>query len=328
MTPITKFGGDEAVPDKLFEIELSPPDISPYKAGNTGVDYVTTFDSAWPGPHVMVNAVTHGNEICGAIAVDLLFRQDLRPTKGKLTLSFANTAAYHAFDPEDPTASRYVDEDFNRLWSPDVLDGPRDSVELRRARELRPIFDQVDILLDIHSMQRGTAPLAMAGPLPKGRELAAAVGYPACVVIDSGHAGGVRLRDYAGFGDEASSGNAMLVECGQHWEASSAAVAIETTFRLLRHLDVIDPALADGHLASEPPPQRFIEVTQAVTIKTDRFAFTGDFKGLEVIPTAGTVIAHDGDEPIATPYDDCVLIMPSLRRKTGQTAVRLGRYVA
>ena len=43
---------------------------------------------------------------------------------------------------------------------------------------------------------------------------------------------------------------------------------------------------------------------------------------------AGTVMAHDGEEPIVTPYDDCVLIMPSRRRQRGQTAVRFGRYIA
>jgi len=74
-----------------------------------------------------------------------------------------NVEAFLRFDPGNPTASRYVDEDFNRLWTTEVLDGNRDSVELRRARELRPIVDTVDFLLDIHSMQTVTPPLMMAG---------------------------------------------------------------------------------------------------------------------------------------------------------------------
>ena len=84
-------------------------------------------------------------------------------------MAFMNVEAFLIFDPENPTASRYVDEDFNRLWTTEVLDGNRDSVELRRARELRPIVDTVDFLLDIHSMQTVTPPLMMAGPLSKGR---------------------------------------------------------------------------------------------------------------------------------------------------------------
>ena len=49
--------------------------------------------------------------------------------------------------------------------------------------------------------------------------------------------------------------------------------------------------------------------------------------GLEVIPEAGSIIAYDGETPVTTPYDDCVLIMPSRRLNPGASAVRLGRYV-
>jgi hypothetical protein len=48
---------------------------------------------------------------------------------------------------------------------------------------------------------------------------------------------------------------------------------------------------------------------------------------MEVIARAGTVIAHDGAQAVATPYDNCVLIMPSMRLRKGETAVRLGRVV-
>ena len=72
-----------------YRIEIQPPDIKPYRNGNTGVDYVRTLDSKKPGPHVMVQALTHGNEFCGAIALEFLFSQEVKPLKGKLTLAFA-----------------------------------------------------------------------------------------------------------------------------------------------------------------------------------------------------------------------------------------------
>ena len=313
--------------DDIYPMELTPPDISAYKAGNTGIDYATTFDSGVAGPHVMVNAVTHGNELCGAITLDYLFHHDLRPTKGKLTLSFANYMAYLRFDADFPATSRFVDEDFNRLWSADVLDGDRDSVELVRAREMRPLIDQADYLLDIHSMQTSIAPLMLAGPLEKGRAFARAVGYPQFVILDEGHAAGRRMRDYADFGDPASEKNALLIEAGQHWEESTADASLETTLRFLDHLGVIDPEFVAENTAEELVPQKIIEVTAAVTIRHDVFTFAEPYVGLEVIPEAGTVLGHDGDEPVTTPYDDCVLIMPSRRLLPGQTAVRLGRFV-
>ena len=147
-----------------YLVELTAPDITPYRAGNTGLDYVTTFDSGEPGPHVMVAAVTHGNEICGAITLDFLFRREFRPVRGKLTLSFNNFRAYQNFDPKHPLLSRFIGEDFNRLWSAEMLDRPHTRAELECARELRPLIDEVELLLDIHSMQTSAAPLDAGGP--------------------------------------------------------------------------------------------------------------------------------------------------------------------
>ena len=69
-----------------YPIELTPPDITPYAKGNTDIPYVWTFDSGAAGPHVMVSAIVHGNEPCGAIAIDWLMREDVRPVAGKLTM--------------------------------------------------------------------------------------------------------------------------------------------------------------------------------------------------------------------------------------------------
>jgi len=310
-----------------YPVHLTAPDIGAYKAGNTGVDYITTFDSGKSGPHVMISAVVHGNELCGALALDWLFRLGVRPRSGKLTLAFMNVQAYLSFDPADPTASRFVDEDFNRLWDEATLDGPRDSAELRRARQVRPVVATVDRLLDIHSMQHATGALMLAGPLDKGRRLAEGTGVPELVVMDEGHAAGRRMRDYRDFRDPASKRDALLVECGQHWEKSSETLAKETALRFLLFTGMVDMDFAGPHLGPTPPRQKVVQVTHPVTIKSDHFRFAADYRGLEVIAKAGTVLGHDGDQPVLTPHDDCVLIMPSRRLNRGATAVRLGRFV-
>ena len=318
------------MPERQYTVELEAPDIAPYRAGNTGVEYVTSFTGPEPGPHVLVCALTHGNEICGAITLDRLFRAGVRPRRGTLTLAFDNVAAYQEFDPRVPIASRYIDEDFNRLWSPATLDGPRQSVELARARALRPIVDAADYLLDLHSMQHATAPLMLAGLLDKSRALARRVGIPELIMCDAGHAAGPRMRDYGRFGDPAAPQTALLIECGQHWERRAAEVSTDVTLRFLIALGVVEPddvaALAGPDFAAHPR-QRVIEVTEAVTISGSRFDFVDEYRGLEVIPKKGTVIAYDDGVEVKTPYDDCVLIMPSRRLLRGQTAVRLGRYV-
>ena len=307
-------------------VELQAPDIERHRRSDTGIDFVHTLKADRPGPHVMVNALTHGNEICGAIVLDRLLREEIRPVRGKLTLSFANVEAFLRFDPHNPYATRFIDEDFNRLWTPEALGGQRETIELRRARELRPFVESADFLLDIHSMLEPSPPVMICGPLQKGIRMAFDVGVPEHVVSDTGHANGTRMRDFGGFGDPASPKNALLVECGQHWERNAERVAWQTTWRFLRHLEVVDRAKAEGEIETGVPAQKLIRVTDAVIANTPAFRFAKTFTGLEIVPCEGDVIAWDGDQAVRAPYDNCVLVMPVPNNvKTGLTAVRLGR---
>ncbi len=311
-----------------YPVSLIPPDISSYRIGNTGVDYIHQFDSGKSGPHVMISSVVHGNELCGAIAIDNLLKNNVRPLKGKLSLAFMNVEAYLSFDPDNPSASRYLDEDFNRLWTKDVLAGTRDSIELRRARKILPILDKVDLLLDIHSMQTATKPLLMAGPLNKGCEFAKKLGIPEIVVMDFGHTAGRRMREYEGFSDPGSKKNALLIECGQNWAKSSADLAITASWRFLMILGLISEENALAHLKTESPSdQRIIKVSEPYTIRSNEFRFKEHYLGLEEISSAGTVIAHDGGIEVRTPYDNCILVMPSRQQIPGDTAVRFGKYI-
>ncbi len=312
-----------------IRVELEAPDIRPHQRSDTGTDFVHTFASGKPGPHVLVNALTHGNEICGALAVDRLLREGVRPSRGTLTLAFANVEAFSRFDRERPYATRFVDEDFNRVWTPATLDGPRRSIELDRARQLRPFVDAADYLLDIHSMLEPSPAVMICGLLDKGIRFAFDIGIPEHVVSDAGHANGTRMRDYGGFGDAASAKNALLVECGQHWERKAEAVAWQTTWRFLHALGVVDRSRAEREIVPAQVPQKLIRVTDAVVANSPAFRFARDFTGLDIVARQGDVIAWDGEQPVRAPYDNCVLIMPVPHNiKTGLTAVRLGKIEA
>ena len=307
-----------------YKVELTPPDLSPYKAGNTGIPYVWRFESGSPGPNVMLSAIVHGNEPCGAIALDWLLQQDTRPAMGSLTMAFMNIAAYEAFDPEDPNATRWIDEDFIRVWDFDVLDGNRDSVELRRAREVRPALEGIDCLLDIHSMQHLAPPLMMSGRHARAKALAAAVGVPERVVGDAGHAAGRRMRDYGAFDDPDATQTALLIECGQHWEAPAGLLARESAARFLVATGTLPEDILSA-FAAPSTPQTAYTVIEAITIKNEEFVFERPFSGSEIIADKGTVLGYDGGEPVCTPEDNLMLIMPSKRLWRGQTAVRLAR---
>ena len=225
-------------------------------------------------------------------------------------------------NPAQPTLSRFVEEDLNRLWDPAVLNGTRHSTELARARALLPLIDTVDVLLDLHSMLWPSDPLILCGPSEKGRSLALALGVPALVVADAGHVSGPRLIDYARFTRTDTTAVACLVEAGQHWVRPTVEVAAACVAALLRHT-----GLAPGAAPLLRAKQSWAEVTQAVTAATAGFTFVHQFRGGDVVPARGTLIAHDGAAEIRTPYDDCLLVMPSLRPSRGHTAVRLARFI-
>ena len=190
---------------------------SAHRRGNSDTSGVTSFDSGQPGPHVAITARVHGNELRGAWAL-LRLLAGASGRRGRLSLAFVNLAAFDAFDPGDPRASRYLDEDLNRVWSPATLDGPRRctsstaraaAADRERRFPARHPFDAV-----------GSATLLLTGVTDKGRRLAGAMGFPACIVADAGHRNGARILDF-GARRPRRPRTAVLVECGQHWAERS-----------------------------------------------------------------------------------------------------------
>lgn len=314
---------------KPYPIELPTPDLSRWREGNCGVDYVYKFSSGKPGKNAMIVGLTHGNEISGGLVINQLLEDGFRPSAGTLTLVLNNIAAYDKFSPQDADATRYLDEDMNRVWDEASLNGDRDTIELRRARELLPIVAGADYLLDLHSMHEADPPIMMGGYCKKGELLARQIGVPEYIIMDKGHAAGKRLRDYDGFGDKRSEKVAVLLESGQHFEKNAFPLALDVAARFLVAVGVAEKADVGRYLMDhQPPPQKVVDITDAVTIKSDDFRFAGDFVGMQVIEKKGTIIGYDGREVVVTPYDQCVLIQPTLRHAhRGTTAVRLGRFV-
>lgn len=312
--------------------DVGVPVIAPWRAGNTGVPGVWRFESGEAGRDVMVSALVHGNELCGAYALLSALSAGLRPRRGALTLVLANLDAFDRFDPAAPDASRYVTTDMNRLWGD--MDWRHDTSshgsEHRRVLALAPFVERSEWLLDLHSMHEPGEPLGLAGPLAHHAARALGLGAPALVVADAGHRAGCRMRDHGAYGraDEASR-FALLVECGFHGALSSLDVAHDMLARFLVASGAIDehdvPAAWRGEPAGAAP--RLVVVTEAVTVAAgDAPRLARPWVNGEVVPQAGTVVGWTAGQPVLTPYDDCVLIMPTLvHAAPGATLVRFAR---
>lgn len=300
-------------------LEVVPRDLSAYRAGNTGVPYVHRFESGRPGPHVLVNALTHGNELCGMIAATHLLDRGIRPAVGTLTVSFANVAAYESFDRDKPFDSRQLVHNLNRIWSPEWLDGSQDSPELRRARELRPVLAAADHILDLHSTSQPVLPFWVYAGFARNAAAALAIGRPSVhLVMPRGLGSGTPVIQHGAHGQAEGVGVALVAECGQHFLQATADLAVEVTLDFLAHFGLI------GGRPRGPVLQRRFELLQTLMIRTPEFRFVRPVVGFEEF-AEGELIATDGADEIRSPCDRCTIFMPARQAIVGREAVYLTR---
>jgi hypothetical protein len=176
-------------------------------------------------------------------------------------------------------------------------------------------------------MHEPSEPLLVTGLLPRNIDFAQGLRTHAQVIVDAGHADGVRMRDYGQFGEPDGSAIALLLEAGQHWQHSSLQAARNTFMRFLRACGSIDNSdIPQDWLLPDVDVARPLFVTHRVVAKTMDFHFVADFQGGEVIQKMGSLIATDAGEPVRSPYDNCVLVMPSVKQlRPGVTTVRLAK---
>jgi predicted deacylase len=300
-------------------LEVLPRDLSAYRAGNTGIPYVHRFASGRPGPHVLVNALTHGNELCGMVAATHLLDHAIRPAIGTLTVSFANVQAYESFDRSKPFDSRQLVHNLNRIWSPEWLEGEDDSPELRRARELRPAIAAADHILDLHSTSLAVQPFWVYPAFDRNAQAAMAIGRPDVhLVMPAGLGTGTPVIQHGRHGEAAWTGVALVAECGQHFLQATADMAVAVTLDFLAHFGLIAPQQA----AAPRKPQRRFELLETRLVKTESFCFTRPLVGYEEFKK-GELIATDGADEIRAPCDRCTIFMPTREPIVGREAVYL-----
>ncbi len=301
--------------------EVLPRDLMPYRRGNVGIDHVHRFESGRPGPHVLINALTHGNEFCGMVAATHLLDQGVRPLIGTLTVAFANVDAYETFDTTRPFDSRQLVHNLNRIWSAEQLEGSEDSPELRRARALRPVVAAADHILDLHSTSQDVSPFWVYPAYERNAALALALGRPAVhMVMPAGLGSGTPVIQHGRHGTPQHHGVALVAECGQHFKRASADLAIEVTLDFLAHFGLIAPRPV------QPREQRRFELLRTCVVQTPGFRFARPLIGFETF-AEGELIATDGDEDIVAPCADCTVLMPARVPIVGREGVYLTRPI-
>ncbi|HTV69419.1 MAG TPA: succinylglutamate desuccinylase/aspartoacylase family protein [Rhizobiaceae bacterium] len=312
-----------------FDAQIAKRDLEPWRKGNAGIPYAFSFESKVPGPHLVVSCLAHGNEPGGLEAVLTLVERRLTPLRGKLSLAIGNIAAYESTNGVDPYGTRFVEEDFNRVWSDEMLDQSGGSIERARAREIRPLIASADILLDLHATPYEASPYFVLRPGSRAVDLAARIGSPHTrYLFNQGSAHAPTLANYRQFSDPASDAVGVTLECGLFFAKESIDVALAAITRLLKLNNMIaDSDFAELGYWSDPRPHRDIVVEHMEPTLTAEMSFLsrpGDFRTF----AKGEPAAFDGGRPILAPFDGALVLWIKQTFEKDVQAFMWGRFAA
>ena len=258
-------------------------------------------DESWPRPHVAIVGALHGNEPCGLRAIDHLREQaeadDLPWSTGTAILVHGNPRASEQkrrYTQGGADLNRLFDFDFEEKLRPESW-----SFEHHRAIDLRPIFQDIDAALDIHSSTERTTPFVITSRAPGSAELGKALGL---AHVTRGWEDLNLLSGKVFLAMLTKRGlPSIAIECGQH---GSRAADENARFAALRFL------AATGILAGVTDPATDVatlQVVRALRKPSPEFRFARPLIGMELVK-AGELLGSDGDIALHAAEDRYVLL--------------------
>lgn len=176
---------------------------------------IGTYTGSLPGPTLVTLGGIHGNEPAGAIAIQRVLHV-LNQTKPEFRGRMIGIAGNLAGMTQQ---KRYIDEDLNRMWRPEIISGQTKSC-VHEASDFRAINQQLQeiikthpgpiTMIDFHSFSAPGSPFIISGNKQKNANLIA--NLPAPVVFGLGQFIRGTLINYI----ERQGHRAMAIEGGQH----------------------------------------------------------------------------------------------------------------
>ncbi len=281
------------------------------------VSGVLKIDSGIPGPVLGITACTHGNEPSGLAIIDFLlgeFDLESKLQSGTLFLVVNNIEAAEKFFAADTKEkvekARYVDVNMNRL--------PRSTLELTedtrseilRSIELRPIWRQFTVALDIHSTTGDLDPMIISRGKDFDRVKDLVRGFPIKVLISNIDEIQKDVPAISFYGPENGSIPAFAIEAGQHIQTASFERACACAIATLQNLNMV----------SGVPEIEIHEYEEYVIVDSIFFDDMSwdfvekEFKGLAPKIVAGQLLAKNKTGKEMRSAIDGHLILPSNRR--------------
>ncbi len=284
---------------------------------------VWQFESATPGPHLLVIGGVHGNELTGILVVEALrdaFTSGARTlASGTLTLALGNPRAI-----ERGTRGSTDAADLNRLFSQTRFAAqPDGTYEDARARELASLLASATVLVDIHSTNKPSEPFLACKATPVHERVyrwfdATKVVTDPRYVLAGGEPG--TTDEYA----ELFGVVGICYESGQAADTTRSNVVLDGIVHLMQ-----DSGLLSGTPTLPDQTKELFELSEALVLTTDGFAFADGLgqRSFEEV-RAGQTIGLVGERPTVA-SEDGVIVFPKIKehwkigRPVGFSARRL-----
>lgn len=257
-----------------------------------------------PGNVSVILVGVHGNETPGLAAIK---EMDLSAiVAGEVRIILGNPEAVKK-------NVRFIEQNLNRMFraEADCTEEERASYEYRRSREIMPLLEGADALLDVHaSNTKESEPFCICEP--QGFALAHVL--PAVRMVsgfDALEPGGTDAYM------NARGGKGICFEAGYIHDTESnvrARIAIESFLQARGH---VDTGVVSHHMSHVWTHMEMVYHTQVNFVPVKVFA---DFAEV----AAGEVIGMDGEEQICAPSEGVVLFVRA-RHKKGEEAFLFGR---
>lgn len=257
------------------------------------------------GKTLAVFCGVHGNETAGILAVKKVLGE-INIDTGKVYFVFANPRAIEQ-------GIRFTEKNLNRCF---LKDQNGDTYEEIRARELIPLLDECDALLDLHAsnIPDSTPFLIFEEP---ARDFVEVLDFP---IISTGWDA---LEPGATDGYVFNNGKpAICAECGYAKDgAKYVSLAEDTVYKFLQFYGAIQKDL----VLEKIDHKKYLHVDEVVMKEKESFVFTKNFEDFETLP-AGYCFAKDGDGKEYYVEKERVIVFANPNKEVGGEACILGEW--
>jgi succinylglutamate desuccinylase len=267
----------------------------------------------WPRPHVGVCGSMHGDEPCGALAIQRIAgdfeSRALAPAKGTVFLIHANPEATRLGLRFTPGGV-----DLNRLWDFEFTDTLRPEAwgyEHHRVLELKEVLGDLDIFLDLHSAKTNTPAFGVSNGEGEIDEVAKHIGIS--YLVQSWY--GLADKVIIGFLKLAGT-PALSVECGAHGDPEIANTAYAIGMSFLRATGAID-----DDQATNGKDVQTVHVVETITRPSEAFRFDTAWTGFQELEP-GTLVGRDRLTEIRVSRR-CYTVLPNEDVEVGDDVVYL-----